>query len=96
MAQPPTAPPCAQITSQSDSTSGAIGCRSGVEGVTLHNGRGDAITVIDHSWGLPGLGPDGTIALGAMTIAAATVSAIAWRTLTTGSRDAVRVSRRQS
>lgn len=40
-----------------------------------------AITVIDTSWGVPGLGLDGTIALGAMAIAAATVSLLAWRAL---------------
>lgn len=94
MAQSPTAAPCAQIAGPSDAVSGAIGCRPRVDGATFHNGHHDAITVIDHSWGLPGLGPDGTIALGAMTIAAATVSTIAWRALTTGSRDVSRTARR--
>lgn len=94
MAQSQTVTPCARIASPSDAVSGAIGCRPGVDGATFHNGHHDAITVIDHSWGLPGLGPDGTIALGAMTIAAATVSAIAWRALTTGSRDTSGISRR--
>ncbi len=40
------------------------------------------VTVIDTNWGVPGLGLDGTIGLGAMAIAAATVTLLAWRTLT--------------
>jgi hypothetical protein len=49
--------------------------------VDSSNGQ-NAITVIDDSWGVPGLGTEGTIALGGMAIAAATVTIIAWRALT--------------
>lgn len=45
-------------------------------------GGRESITVINESWGVPGLGTDGTLAMGGMAIAAAAVTIIAWRALT--------------
>lgn len=39
------------------------------------------VTIVDTSWGIPGLGPEGTIALGSMAVAAATMTIVAWRLL---------------
>ncbi len=93
MGQPRSAAECARIEKPSGATApGALaGCAGGHKAIASHpapdawvegsNGQG-AITVIDDSWGVPGLGTDGTLALGGMAIAAATVTIIAWRALT--------------
>lgn len=78
MAQSHTSPACVQIARSPSVAGGGVGCPT--VPFAQADGQG-AIVVIDHSWGLPGLGPDGTLALGAMAIAAATVSTIAWRAL---------------
>ncbi len=71
--------------------SGALaGCATGQQAVAATStpasggdGSGqNSITVIDNSWGVPGIGTDGTLAMGGMAIAAATVTIIAWRALT--------------
>lgn len=76
MAQSYPAIACGQIATASGQPAPPGGCAIGPAAM----GR-EAITVIDQSWGLPWLGPDGTLALGAMAIAAATITTIAWRVI---------------
>ncbi len=97
MGQPRTTAECAGVEkSPAGKEPGALaGCATGQSGIHkaamatstpslwADSGSGqESITVIDDSWGVPGLGTDGTLALGGMAIAAATVTIIAWRALT--------------
>ncbi len=51
--------------------------------VTVKGGPGqDKVQIVDDSWGIAGLGPDGTLALVGLIVAAITVTLIAWRALT--------------
>ena len=96
MGQPRTATECARIekspgVKDSGALAGCVTDQSGLHQAVVSTstpaswggGSGqNSITVIDDSWGVPGLGTDGTLALGGMAIAAATVTIIAWRALT--------------
>jgi hypothetical protein len=93
MGQPRNAAECVRIGKSSGvKDSGALaGCATDqghkvVTSTSTPNTWADSgqtsITVIDDSWGVPGLGTDATLAMGGMAIAAATVTIIAWRALT--------------
>jgi hypothetical protein len=96
MGQPRTAAECARIEKPSGvkDSGGLAGCATSQSGAhqaltpapppsSWSEGNGqNSITVIDDSWGVPGLGTDGTLAMGGLAIAAATVTIIAWRALT--------------
>jgi hypothetical protein len=93
MGQPRTAAECARIEkSPGNDAPGALnGCAASqghkvITSIstpdTWAGSDQTSITVIDDSWGVPGLGTDGTLAMGGMAIAAATVTIIAWRALT--------------
>jgi len=58
----------------------SLGSDASIDAVANCAGHG-TITVIDTSWGVPGLGADGTVALGGMAIAAAMATLLAWRKL---------------
>jgi hypothetical protein len=86
MAQPHTAADCIRTGASPDKASGCPVTHKAADSATSNawiDGSGQtSVTIIDHSWGVPGLGTDGTLALGGMAIAAATVTIVAWRALT--------------
>ena len=66
---------------QATGPSGTAGCAA-----PRRDGH-ETITVVDTSWGVPGLGTEGTLAVAGMALSAAVVSVVAWRALAPGRAD---------